>query len=848
MKYLRIWIFFGLSAIVSCKESGPLPEAPDSPVRSPEEELLTFQIDPGLEIQLVAQEPLVESPVVIQFDPWGRMWVVEMRGYMNDLEGSEEHQPVGRIAILEDQDGDGEMDHRTTYLDSLVMPRALGLFGNGALVAENNSLWITEDLDGDWVADRKVLLDSTYAANGIPEHSDNGFLRNLDNWYYSAKSRLRYKLVDGDWIRDSTEFRGQWGISQDDQGRLIYNYNWSQLHGDLVPPNSIGRNENHQPTSGIDYGLTIDRRVYPIRSNPAVNRGYIPGTLDSAKRLLEFTSASAPIVYRSSLLPEEYHGNMFVMENAGNLIKRNMVVENGIYLEAKDPNPGREFMASTDERFRPVFATVGPDGGMYIADMYQGIVQHGSYMTDYLREQTLTRKLDHPGHMGRIWRVVPKRNSYKDPVKLGVLPIENLISYLDHSDGWYRDMAQRLLVESGQVNLIPDLENFFQNQSKTELGKIHALWTLEGLRGLSTEFLLEALDETDYAVKIHLFRLLETFALEDENVARSMGEIVQRHLPNSPPRFQLQAALSSYALVASDRVKILESILTDFGDDPAFRDAILSSLESLEFEFFTHLRGSELWEKEDQGNAIFLEMLTSATIQGGSLEEVGSLLSWIENAPDHWTSVSILSGLAIQGGNPENLGKFSLSEQPLLFSENSPFSDQSSLERAKNLFKWKGFSPEKNKGTNLALDENSQKLFTEGRQKYLASCAGCHGGNGAGVGRMGPPLDGSEWVIGDERRLALILLHGIEGPITVKGKLYDAPEILPVMPSHSTMDDRSIAAILTYIRNEWGNHAGPIAPRLVGGTRHTSQGRVYPWSESELNAHIEKLTQTDPNP
>jgi len=296
----------GILLCFSCKESGLLPESPDSPARTAEEELKTFKIEAGFEVQLVASEPLVESPVIIQFDEDGRLWVVEMRGYMNDIEGSEEKQPVGSIAILEDTDGDGKMDKRTVYLDSLIMPRALGLFKNGALVAENNKLWITQDLDGDWKADSKILLDSTYAANGIPEHSDNGFVRNVDNWYYSAKSRLRYRFQDGNWIRDTTEFRGQWGISQDDQGRLIYNYNWSQLHGDLVPANYLSRNKNYKPSSGIDHGLTIDRKVFPIRSNPAVNRGYIPGTLDSAGRLFEFTSACAPTVYRSELFTEEY--------------------------------------------------------------------------------------------------------------------------------------------------------------------------------------------------------------------------------------------------------------------------------------------------------------------------------------------------------------------------------------------------------------------------------------------------------------------------------------------------------------------------------------------------------------
>ena len=110
---------------------------------------------------------------------------------------------------------------------------------------------------------------------------------------------------------------------------------------------------------------------------------------------------------------------------------------------------------------------------------------------------------------------------------------------------------------------------------------------------------------------------------------------------------------------------------------------------------------------------------------------------------------------------------------------------------------------------------------------------------------MGPPLLNSEWVLEDEVRLSLIILHGMEGPLEVSGKLYDAPEILPVMPSHSTMDDASIAAILTYIRNEWGNQAEPVSPRLVGATRHQTQGRVFPWTAEELNKHIDRLKKED---
>src|SRR5690606_26058007 len=125
-------------------------------------------------------------------------------------------------------------------------------------------------------------------------------------------------------------------------------------------------------------------------------------------RLLEFTAACSPLFYRGTALPADYYGNVFVCEPSGNLIKRNLVEENGILLSAKDPHPGREFLASTDERFRPVHQATGPDGALYIADMYRGLIQHKAYVTPYLREQTINRDLVMPINRGRIWRVVPE--------------------------------------------------------------------------------------------------------------------------------------------------------------------------------------------------------------------------------------------------------------------------------------------------------------------------------------------------------------------------------------------------------------------------------------------------------
>ena len=158
-----------------------------------------------------------------------------------------------------------------------------------------------------------------------------------------------------------------------------------------------------------------------------------------------------------------------------------------------------------------------------------------------------------------------------------------------------------------------------------------------------------------------------------------------------------------------------------------------------------------------------------------------------------------------------------------------------------NMFHW----PQKNsisqKDSKSFLDEKSLIQFAEGRQKYLATCSGCHGVDGKGINRFAPPLRASEWVLGDATTLSLIVLHGMEGPMVVAGKKYDAPTILPVMPAHSTMGDADIASILTYIRNEWGNQAEPVLSRFVFSTRNVSQGRVYPWKTNEIKKYVESL-------
>jgi mono/diheme cytochrome c family protein/glucose/arabinose dehydrogenase len=822
-----------------------------SPTKTPVQELATFQLEPGLSIQLVAAEPMVQDPVSITFDADGRLWVVEMRGFMTDIDGEEEGKRIGRISVLTDTNGDGQMDASTVYLDSLVMPRALALVPGGALVAENGALWLTQDKNGDLKADTKTLVDAHYADKGLPEHAPNGLWRSVDNWYYNAKSRARYQLQVGEqntWLRDSTEFRGQWGISQDDKGHLFYNYNWSQLHADLVPPNYLSRNKNHKPTTGIDHGLTVDRRIYPIRANPAINRGYIPGTLDKEGRLLEFTAACSPLVYRGTALPAAYQGNAFVCEPAGNLIKRNSLVDDGLMISANDPHPGREFLASTDERFRPVHLATGPDGALYVADMYHGIVQHKAYMTPYLREQTLTRELDKPVHMGRIWRIVPENWKAHNSKKLSNASADELVAELSNPDGWYRDMAQRLLVERNDRDVVPALAKLAQTGT-SELGRFHALWTLDGLKGNKPDALLALLTDPSALISTTALRLLEPMAKADKTVRTTLGQLVLNRWQKAPVEQILQIALAASILEPSVARPLLAGIVGQYGESSLIRDAALSSLQSQEFAFLQQLLVAPQWQTRDPAKEIFLEMLSTSVIRNRNPAELTALLAKLDAAkpPLAWQQKAIVNGLAI-GGRTNKMKPIKLASAPALLTRSVAKVDPSRRDDLAALFDWPGHvAVRSNAIKKNLLSDDDQKLFASGRQLYLNTCSGCHGTDGAGLSRFAPPLVGSDWVLGDEKRLALIVLQGMEGPIEISKRVYDAPDILPVMPAHSTMDDGAITAILTYIRNEWGNNAGPMSKRTVGMTRITSQGRVIPWTAKELNKYMleAKATTTD---
>lgn len=470
---------------------------PPSPVLSPEESLKQIKLEEGFAIKLVAAEPLVEAPVALTFDERGRIWVNEMTGYMPDTVGTGEDKPAGKIVILEDTNRDGTMDERKVFMDGLVLPRALCLIENGILIAEPPNLWFVE-INNDQPG-KKILVDSQYAAGGNPEHQPNGLLRALDNWIYSANADKRYRKKGDRWLIERTQLRGQWGISQDNYGRLFYNNNSQNLLGDHFAPRFSAANTNQQSMACFDEEIVGDNRVYPRRPTPGVNRGYMESILDDSLRLINFTAASGPVLYRGDLFGNEYQLNAFVPEPSANLIKRNILEEKGNSVQGRQAYAGKEFLSSSDERFRPVTLYNGPDGALYITDMYRGIIQHKTYLTEYLKNEIKSRNLSQPLGCGRIYKIVLQN---KQTAEVAPMPSNagEIVKLLGHANGWIRDKAQQMIIDRKFTEVIPALRQNLKLKDEP-LTVIHSLWTLEGLNALQRKDVLPLLYHTDWSLR-----------------------------------------------------------------------------------------------------------------------------------------------------------------------------------------------------------------------------------------------------------------------------------------------------------------------------------------------------------
>ncbi len=565
----------------------------------------------------------------------------------------------------------------------------------------------------------------------------------LDNWIYCAKEGTRIRKLGERWVREATVPRGQWGITQDDHGYLVYNVNASLIRGDLVPCYSPSA---HAFNPLVNVVLYKEQQVWPIRVNPGINRGYLQSFLRPDGTMIEANANCGPVVYRGDNLPKDLQGDVFINEPAGNLVRRQVFVEEKGVKSSKNAYDKTEFLASTDERFRPVNMVNGPDGTLYMVDMYRGIVQHGAFISPYLRQQILERGLDKHIGLGRIYRIVHESSRPYRPVALGQASGAELVAQLASANGWHRDMAQQLLVQRADKSVVPALEQQVQ-ASSNPLARLHALWTLEGLQKLDMELLLGLLTDKDKDVRASAVCLLrkEVNRRSDPALIQELAPLAQD--PDRNVRLQLALTLGLVNSPLADRA--LAPILKEA--DPVFLEALLAGFSGRETEFLAARLTLPAWAEPEPWRQKLLAVSAGLLWRQKQPLAVMRFLHLVAGQPEaqSWQQIALLEGLtsmpvkAGKGGGkafkqPARVVTLPAVPDTLERLRKSP--NLKLAEAAEAMAKQLNWPGKDGKPLPMlaALSAPHQALYDLGKKEYLALCAACHHPAGFGDAGKGP--------------------------------------------------------------------------------------------------------------
>lgn len=778
----------------------------DSPVLSAAEALKLLQVEAGFRVELFAAEPLVVAPVAMTFDELGRLWVVEMRGYMNDVDGHGESDATGCIAVLEDTDGDGRADRRTDFAEGLVLPRALALVAGGVLVLEPPWLRFYEDRDGDLDYERDSIVATGLGGRHSPEHAPNGMVHGLDNWMHWANHPFRARWLNGRLLLEPSLATGQWGTAQDDFGRFVFNSNSDQLHMALVPAHLTARNQNCPKPDGADRRIAKDQRVFPVQITPGINRGYQQGMLQEG-RLAQFTGACSPHVHRGAMFPLTHRGNAFVCEPCGNLVHRNLLHEERGAVTASTAQPGTAFLASSDERFRPVALAEGLDGALFVADMARGVIQHRLFVTSFLRRQIVARALEQPTDLGRIWRVVPLNAPASDAPKPGTCTTAGLVALLSHEGGFVRDTAQRLLVQRRDVTCTSALEQLVRTAGPA-IPRLHALRCLEGLGALKPGLVLELCADADAALRAEAVLLLESAAtgLDPDLLSAALLKLLR----DEHPRVRRHTALVLGTIPAA--TSALRMLLAD------------SKAGELRALALTGLAGREAqWAVEMAGHGDVADLVRCVVAARAT---TGIELLLRKAAEDPAGRTALLAAL-------ERAAVELKLRRPILLSAAPPApldAELASCRALLNALQWPGRAG----GPALppGLDARGAALLDQGRTLFAQHCAGCHQADGRGSEGVAAALRGSPRLGSGDASVPLrIVLQGFSTSASAGGGNFGTE-----MPSFARLADAELAAVLTFARRSFGHEESAVHPETVAQSRITWAAHSGAWTPAELDS------------
>ena len=730
---------------------------PKEPVKAktPAEQLKTFVVPPGYKMELVLADPDIDTPAFIEFDGNGRMYVGEFITYMPDVEGTGQHDPKNRISRWEDTNGDGTYDKRTVFVDNMVLPRMVLPLEDGVILTNETASddvikWT--DTNGDGVADKREHFFSGVGIgrDGNLEHEQSGFVWGLDNWIYSTYNSFRFRWTPTGILREPTGAnQGQWGLGQDDDGKM-----WFVCAGCERGPRNFQIPIHYGSFSTADeYEPNFDV-VWPISGlgdmQGGIGRVRMPtGVVNHA------TATAGPDIVRGHRLPEDLQGDLLFAEPVGRLIRRADIVKTDGLTQLRNVYPYSEFILSTDPLFRPLNLRTAPDGTVYIVDMYRGIIQEGEWTRagSYLRHKIQQYQLDKVIHHGRIWRLrfdgtpefpgtpagpaavaIPGQPALPSIAPDRTMPRmysqtpAQLVQHLGHANGWWRDMAQRLLVLKQDKSIVPALEAMVRNQANL-LGRFHAMWTLEGLNALSPALVREAMKDANPRMKIQAMRASESLYKHGD---RTFADDYKALAGDTDVDVAMQAMLSASVLKVTDAAALIQGTMD---------------------------------RNKTRG-----------------IQEVGKML------------------LAAGRGRG---------------------------------------------GPGLSSEE--QQLLDRGATIYQELCYSCHGEDGRGKAMAGaadgsmmaPSLAGSPRVQGHRDYVIKVLLHGLTGPLN--GRTYTN-----VMVPMGTQKDDWVAAIGSYIRNDFGNAGSFIMPADVARVRATTPNRRTSWTAPELERTLPTLLTAQP--
>jgi putative membrane-bound dehydrogenase-like protein len=648
--WLRCLIFAWLSLIVFSLAAAEdfSAELPRIPPTDPADTLETFTVAPGFRMEQVAAEPLITSPVAIEWDATGRLYVCEMRGYSEDQD-----QGISRITRLEDINEDGIFDTSSVFVDGLSWPTAIFPFDDGLFVGDAPNLYYFKDTTGDGKADTKTIALTGFGTSNV-QGLMNSMRWGLDNRIHIAcssvggnirrvdedeKSAINVRGRDISFDPRSFEFKltsgaAQHGMCFDDWGRKFVSSNSNHIQQVMYEDRYIARNPLLSPPSSrvsiaADGPQAEVFRTSPVEPWRIVRTrlrvgGKVPGPIEGGGRAAGyFTGATGVTIYRGDAWPSEWKGMAIVGDVGSNLVHRKRLEPDGLKFIARRIDEKSEFITSSDIWFRPAQFANAPDGSLHVIDVCREVIEHPkSLPPDIKRHLDLTAGRDR----GRIYRVVPRGFKHRKTPRLADASTAELVKTLAHSNAWHRETAARVLYERQDKTAIAALRKL-ASQSNSPLGRMHALYAIDGLGGLDQQVIAQRLDDADPQVRRHAVLLAEKLPGSND-LSRELERLA--HDESLDVRYQLAFTIGS--VDSLNRVPILKELICRNADDVWIQTAVQSSLDDGAGQLFVALLGDASFRSA--AAAGFLRKLAAQIGQQNRINDIELALQSLPELPE----------------------------------------------------------------------------------------------------------------------------------------------------------------------------------------------------------------------